>query len=62
MKEEPKPEYMKVREVAQLLRVTEWTVRKQLRAGVYPGAVRPGKNWLIPRVEVHEQFKKEYNK
>lgn len=62
MATEEKPEYLTVREAAKLLRVTEWTIRKHLREGVYPGAIRPGRNWLIPRADVHAYFKKEYNK
>ncbi|QFG08538.1 helix-turn-helix DNA binding protein [Gordonia phage ASerpRocky] len=53
---------MTVQEAAKLLRVTDWTIRKHLRNGVYPGAIRPGRNWLIPRADVHAYFKKEYNK
>lgn len=57
------PEYMTVKEAAEMLRVTDWTIRRYLREGkVFKGAVRPGRNWLIPRSEVHDMFKKEYNK
>lgn len=40
------PKYYKVEEVAEILRVTAWTVREYLKAGILKGS-KPGGQWRI---------------
>jgi excisionase family DNA binding protein len=61
MKETTPTPYVKVKEAADILMVTPWTVRRLLREGNFPGAVRPGRDYLIPREEIHDYFVKGYN-
>lgn len=44
----PAPLFMKTKQFAELLGVTQETVRAQCKAGKVPGAKRFGAAWLIP--------------
>jgi excisionase family DNA binding protein len=45
------PPYLTTSEVADLLRVTDWTVLRWLREGKVT-SIRPGRQHLIPRADV----------
>jgi excisionase family DNA binding protein len=44
---EIRPPYS-TKEVAKLLRISEQTIRKEIRAGHFPG-IKCGRKWLVPR-------------
>ncbi len=48
------PEFLKAREVAEMLRVGEWTVVRWCNEGRFAGAIQlpGGKLWRIPAAEV----------
>ena len=46
------PELMTTAEVAPVLRLTAATVSRMCNRGEFPGAVKPGKSWLIPASDV----------
>ena len=52
--------YYKAREVAEMLRVTPQTIRNRIKEKVYPGAQKPGRDWLIPKDEIMNQLGKRY--
>jgi excisionase family DNA binding protein len=39
-------------EAAELLGRSKWTILRRCRAGEFPGAVRDGKDWLVPAAAV----------
>lgn len=53
-------QYYTVGEVAGLLRVGPATIRKRLKDGVYPGAIKPGKSWLIPESQLMNALNKRF--
>lgn len=53
-------EMLNTKQVAEILLVTEWTVRDLVRKGKFPNAARPGKGWLIPRADVETYIKESH--
>ncbi len=63
MSDEVKPEdveYIKASEVARILLVTPQTIRNRIKEKVYPGAIKPGRDWLIPKDEAMNSINKRY--
>lgn len=52
--------YYKVSEIASLLRVTPQTIRNRIKEEVYPGAIKPGRDWLIPKPEIMNALNKRF--
>lgn len=52
---------LNVRQVSEILLVSERHVTALIREGKFPNAKRPGRGWLIPRKDVHNYIK-ENNK
>lgn len=48
--------YYTVKEVAEILKVVEETVRKKLRSGEIKG-IRPGLCWMIPEKSIQKYLK-----
>jgi excisionase family DNA binding protein len=46
------PIYYTVSEVAEIVRVTEWTVREWLKSGTLKGS-KPGRGWRVTEEDLH---------
>ena len=44
--------YMTSKQAAEYLKRADGTIRKQCRAGKFPGAVKVGNTWVIPKNSV----------
>lgn len=58
------PEFYTAAEVARIARLTTWTVRRLLREGAFPGAIKPKSNgkWLIPQEDLAEYLQNTYGR
>jgi len=46
--------YLSVKDVSKAKGLSEWYIRKLLREGQIKGAKKFGRNWRIPRDQLHE--------
>jgi len=52
IKPDNQEEYLTTTQVADILNLSEFTVRLLARNGKFKNAKRPGKSWLIPKLSV----------
>lgn len=51
---------LSTKQVAAYLMVTEATVRLLVKQGKFPGAVRPGRSWLVPLIDLEAYVKEKH--